>query len=218
MVKKAKPETEAIKEAQAAEKLKRQKRGLKRESTKPGYPPEVIAKAGEMFRAGLLSVREIADRSGVCTKTIYDWVRIYDWERDLEEVVRAKVRRQAVVNGLMDETAAVDAAVAEQMAVLARHKKILNRSMDMIERLQSRLDPRGPEDAAAVHDSPADDEERPTLAQTVMIGKALSDIISKTIADTRKTYRMDDSNDKAAEIDALISEAASLAREVDAAP
>jgi len=179
---------------------------------------EKIAKAGEMYRAGVCGPKEICDRLDIKRNTLSGWITRYGWERDLSARVRCAVRRKSLselspesVNGLIDEDRAVDEAANEQLGILLRQKSILRRSLDQINTMQALLARETDEDrriAAMVEH--IDISEKLMLQQAIFCGKTLQEFISKTIADTRRVWQMDEKKDERS-VDDIQQEAIKLA-------
>lgn len=173
------------------------------------HPPEVVAEVGMLVRAGLLKTPEITRRTGVTGATIQRWKKKYGWEPDLKDRVRREAARKAIVGDLIDEDQAVEEAVEETLQVLGKHKTLLARNVELIEMMQNRMMPRGPAGAAALASAPIDEEEKIDLGQLAMVGRAVVDMTSKTIADMRRTYNMD-SEQGVATFDEMVDEAERL--------
>lgn len=176
------------------------------------YSPKIVAKCGGMVRAGTKNLKEISDENNVPIPTLRKWIKKYGWHADLADKVREEAHRRMVMGGLIDEDKAIDDAATEQVAVLSRHKKALNKNMDIIEKLQSQLDPVTPEDAAALSELPSSDEDsdKQGIGQRAMTAKIIADTLDKTITGMRKTYRMDADTKEASTYEELLDQAKAL--------
>lgn len=165
-----------------------------------------------MVRAGTKNLKEISDENNVPIPTLRKWIKKYGWHADLADKVREEAHRRMVMGGLIDEDKAIDDAATEQVAVLSRHKKALNKNMDIIEKLQSQLDPVTPEDAAALSELPSSDEDsdKQGIGQRAMTAKIIADTLDKTITGMRKTYRMDADTKEASTYEELLDQAKAL--------
>lgn len=176
---------------------------------------EKIARAGEMYRTGVCGPKEICDRLDIKRTTLSSWITRYGWERDLSARVRAAVRRKALsdesVNSLIDEDRAVEDAANEQFSMLCRQKGILLRSLSMIDTLQSIIAQETEKDMeVAAKASHIDSGDKMTVQHAVFCAKALQELISKAVSDTRRVWQMDEKKDERS-VDDIQQEAIRLA-------
>jgi len=176
------------------------------------YSPKLVAKCGGMVRAGTKNLKEISAETGVPVPTLRGWLKKYEWRADLADRVREEAHRRMVMGGLINEEKAIDDAASELVVVLSRHKKALNKNMDIIEKLQSQLDPVTPEDAAALSELPSSDEDsdKQGIGQRAMTAKIIADTLDKTITGMRKTYRMDADTKEVSTYEELLAQAKAL--------
>jgi transposase-like protein len=94
------------------------------------------------FRAGQLSVREIARQHGVTDGAIRKRAAAHGWERDLSGQVRETVRSRLVRTEVRTANAreAVDAAAARGVDVVLRHRRRLSRLGELADRLAERAE------------------------------------------------------------------------------
>ena len=109
-------------------------------STTPGSPnnPTDWALIEREYRAGQLSIAEIARQSGITRGAIQKRAKRDGWARDLLSAVQAKVKddlvRDAAPDGAL-EAEAVDAAAARAVEVVRQHRGLLSR----LNRIATRL-------------------------------------------------------------------------------
>ncbi len=100
------------------------------------------------YRAGLLSVREIAEQHGVSHTAINKRAKAHDWERDLKAKIRAaadaKVSRALVAsefpNGSPTETLRVEVEAEVQARIRLSHRNDIGRFRAMAMSLAAELD------------------------------------------------------------------------------
>lgn len=118
-------------------------------------PPDWDAIERE-FRAGSLSVREIARQHGITDTAIRKHAKQHGWERDLEEQVRAKasaklVRSISLQTQRANETAKrrsdpqrdeeiVEGAATRQVEVVRQHMASLGRAARVVDKLLGELE------------------------------------------------------------------------------
>lgn len=113
------------------------------EAAKPRADWEAIERD---YRAGSLSLREIAKQHGVTDGAIRKWAKKNGVERDLTEKVRQKVRNELVrsevrtENNLRTEAATVDYAVKQQVEVVFGQRKLISRLKKVALALLEELD------------------------------------------------------------------------------
>jgi len=96
------------------------------------------------YRAGLLSIREIGRIHNLSDKTIRNWAKEYEWERDLTAKVNEKVRTELVRSesahaDLKTEQAIINEAAATQVQVVRSHRKAIQRGNSLVEKLTEQL-------------------------------------------------------------------------------
>ena len=118
-----------------------QARGTRQGGTKrQRHDEEMRQKAGRLYRAGVLTVVEVAKQCGISTNTLNKWANDYGWKRDFAKRVReaagsleaAKIASEYVsqTNPISDDEA-VEAAARIQVEVTSRHKKDLITAVDL---------------------------------------------------------------------------------------
>jgi len=114
-------------------------------STAPGAPkdPTDWALIEREYRAGQLSIAEIARQSGITRGAIQKRAKRDGWARDLLPAVQAKVKdklvRDAAPEGAL-EAEAVDAAAARAVEVVRQHRGLLARLNAIARRLMTDVD------------------------------------------------------------------------------
>jgi hypothetical protein len=98
-----------------------------------------------MYRAGLLSVREIARSHGISHVAILKRAKADGWARDLTAKVRHQVTTALVTSEVTKEDLAtereiVEAAAAQVIALVRSHRKEIGRSRAMITTLMDQLE------------------------------------------------------------------------------
>jgi len=99
---------------------------------------------GREYRAGMLSVREIARQHGIDDRSIRKHAKKEGWSRDLGEKVRAKVRSE-MVRAEVRKPDAPEAEVIEMAAqrgvqVLREHRKDIGRGRKLVEAMFTELE------------------------------------------------------------------------------
>ncbi|MFD2232778.1 hypothetical protein [Phaeospirillum tilakii] len=137
------------------------------------------------FRAGQLSVREIARQHGVTDTAVRKRAKVEQWDRDLSGQVREVVRSRLVRTEVRSANAreAVDAAAARGVDVVLRHRRRLSRLGDLADRLAERAETLLSADDPLPLDALAD------AAQTVeSVGRA----VDRLIKGERQAFGLDD--------------------------
>lgn len=99
------------------------------------------------FRAGVLSIRTIADRHGVSDTAIRKRAKAGGWERDLSEQVRKEVRNKLVRGEVRedqcanpeDDAAIVEEAAAEGARVVRSHRRDIRKAANLANLLMDDL-------------------------------------------------------------------------------
>lgn len=101
------------------------------------------------YRAGMLSVREIARQYGVTDTAIRKRAKAEGWERDLSQKVREAARaklvradgsREGSQERRANDAQAVDFAAERQVEVVRQHRTAIGRGRDLTLRLLDELD------------------------------------------------------------------------------
>lgn len=94
------------------------------------------------YRAGQLSVREIADQHGVSHTAINKKAKAEGWARDLAKQVRQRVSAQLVSNEVSNANAqeAVETAAARGVELVRQHRRSLARANSVVEKLLAELE------------------------------------------------------------------------------
>jgi len=140
------------------------------------------------YRAGVLSVREIARHAGVDEKAIRKRAKAKGWERDLTEKVRERVRTALVRTevrsevrteaDLRTEQEIVDTAAAQVIELVRQHRSDIRAQRDTADALRQELDA-----AMAVGNLP--------LSARTAILKDLSMILKNLIPLERQAFNLD---------------------------
>lgn len=99
------------------------------------------------FRAGALSIRNIADRNGVSDTAIRKKAKALSWERDLSEQVRKEVRNKLVRGEVRDDQCAnherdaeiVEEAAEEGATVVRSHRRDIRKASNLANLLMDDL-------------------------------------------------------------------------------
>jgi hypothetical protein len=133
------------------------------------------------YRAGVLSVREIARKHDISEKAIRKHAEEFGWERDLTAKVQQKVRNDLVRKQVRTADPATEREIVEQAAavqvhVVREHQKLGSRGMRTVQLLSQRLD-----EAIANSDeitdeisSEADGEKRRRMLRAVSLGSLIT--------------------------------------------
>lgn len=133
------------------------------------------------YRAGVLSIREIARNHDLSEKAIRKHALEYGWERDLTEKVQQKVRNDLVRKQVrtadpVTEREIVEQAAAVQVHVVREHQTLGSRGMRTVLMLSERLD-----EAIARSDEItdeisgiADGEKRKRMLRAVSLGQLIT--------------------------------------------
>jgi len=94
------------------------------------------------YRAGQLSVREIARQFGVSHVAIGKKAKANGWARDLAKDVRAEVTNRLVTESVTDGNAraAIDAAASRVVELVRQHRGSLGRANRIVEKLLDELE------------------------------------------------------------------------------
>lgn len=116
---------------------------MKQDSEKPGKKIidwEAVEKA---YRAGMLSIREIAKNHDVSDMAIRKRAKAAGWERDLSAKVAEKVRTELVraefATSPKNEKEIVETAAAVQVQVVRSHRKQIKQGQELVELLTAQL-------------------------------------------------------------------------------
>ena len=94
------------------------------------------------YRAGQLSVREIARQFGISHVAIGKKAKANGWARDLAKDVRAEVTNRLVTESVTDGNAraAIDAAASRVVELVRQHRGSLGRANRIVEKLLDELE------------------------------------------------------------------------------
>ncbi|WP_047711318.1 hypothetical protein [Pseudomonas lactis] len=190
----------------------------------------------QLFRAGLLSVREIAAACGVSHTAINKRSKAEGWDRDLNAKIKAKadslVSKREVSTKVSTETLATERGIVEANAEviadirmahrgdISRSRRLTNKLLDELEAL---TDEQGTikELIAQFKDGDHDHDDGDAMADVLALAQKMSALPSRTktmkeLAETLKTlvvlerqaYGLDDKekNDDADELSKLMDE------------
>jgi hypothetical protein len=163
-------------------------------ATKAGTDWELIERD---YRAGVLSIREIAKRHEVSDTAIRKKAKAAGWERDLTEKVNEKVRTELVRSEVrtanpQTEREIVEVAAATVVQVVRSHRKAITQGQKLVELLTKQLiDVAGRRDEfeEAIELECADDEStkrRSMLMKAVSLGNHAS--VAVNLANATKTW------------------------------
>lgn len=145
------------------------------------------------YRAGILSLREIAKRHGISDTAIRKKARANGWERDLTEKVNEQARSQLVRETVrtanpQTEQEIVNDAAATIVTVVRGHRKHISRQVEIVEALVEQLaGAAGNRDAIedAIFDETADEENgkrRAAMLKAVSLPSHTSAMVNLTNA------------------------------------
>lgn len=125
---------------------------MKKSATQPGVLEAKVKTDWEaiekLFRAGVLSIREIAKQHGITDKAIRNKAKNEGWLRDLtkkvqeqvrSELVRTQVRTGNAADQLRTERDIVDAAAATVVHVVREHRRDISTGRGIVNLLMSQL-------------------------------------------------------------------------------
>lgn len=188
----------------------------------------------QLFRAGLLSVREIAAACGVSHTAINKRSKAEGWDRDLNAKIKAKadslVSKREVSTKVSTETLATERGIVEANAEviadirlahrgdISRSRRLTNKLLDELEAL---TDEQGTIKQLIVQLKDGDHDDGDAMADMLALAQKMSALPSRTktmkeLAETLKTlvmlerqaYGLDDKekNDDADELSCLMDE------------
>lgn len=152
------------------------------------------------YRAGILSLREIANSQGITEGAIRKRAKAQGWERDLSAKVQEKVRNELVRNEVraahqndpQTEREIVEHAAATVVQVVRSHRKAISQGQALVELLTKQLiDVAGKREQfeEAIDLECADDESpkrRAMLMKAVSLGTHAS--VAVNLANATKTW------------------------------
>jgi hypothetical protein len=162
------------------------------------------------YRAGMLSIREVAKMHGISDRAIRKKADSLGWERDLSEKVAEKVRNElvrtesALADQKQTEKEIVESAATNIVSVVLGHRKRYGRIRDISDTLMQQL-----EEAIANRDEIEEDIEAETakdkdgkrrnrMLRAVSLSGHISDLVNlanveRTLTEMeRKSFGMDD--------------------------
>src|SRR5450830_1855782 len=186
----------------------------------------------QLFRAGLLSVREIASASGVSHTAINKRAKAEGWERDLKAKIKAKadslVSKREVSTKVSTETLATERGIVEANAEviadirmahrgdISRGRRLTNKLLDELEAL---TDEQGTIKELIAQLKDADHDDGDAMADALALANKMGALPSRTetlktlVALERQAYDLDaksggdDSEDLSKLMDELSKEA-----------
>jgi|SRR5450830_317317 len=159
----------------------------------------------QLFRAGLLSVREIASASGVSHTAINKRAKAEGWERDLKAKIKAKadslVSKREVSTKVSTETLATERGIVEANAEviadirmahrgdISRGRRLTNKLLDELEAL---TDEQGTIKELIAQLKDADHDDGDAMADALALANKMGALPSRTktmkeLAETLKT-------------------------------
>lgn len=183
------------------------------------------------YRAGLLTVKEIARRHEISDVSIYKRVKAEGWSNDLSQQVRkaarAKLQRDEFENELATDQEVIERASTEAAAVIKLQRKdiaeLRNLEMELKEQLANDLKIRRDMTAQTVEPEMLArfvelGIKVPTLVQCSGVFRDIAQAQAKRIPLERKAYNLDEEGDNSAdpikqlldEIDGMTTEPPSI--------
>jgi transposase-like protein len=111
-------------------------------SDKPARPPTDWEAIEREYRAGQLSVAEIARQNGVSAPLIFRRVRKEGWTRNLAERIRQAVTTRSVTDGVtaatMRET--IELAAERGVQIVREHRTLIGRGRAIVSKLFGELE------------------------------------------------------------------------------
>ena len=155
-------------------------------SRRKGYDWELIERE---YRAGVLSIREIAKQHGCSDAAIRKKAKQNGWERDLSAKVAEKVRNEVVRKQVrtqdpLTEKEIVEQAAATQVEVVRSHQKRIKNTTDTVDKLLVTLS----RSAANKNKEEADK----ALSRDSAVAVNLTNSLQRLIAMERQAFGMDD--------------------------
>ncbi len=159
----------------------------------------------QLFRAGLLSVREIASASGVSHTAINKRAKAEGWERDLKAKIKAKadslVSKREVSSKVSTEALATERGIVEANAEviadirmahrtdIGRSRRLANKLLDELEGL---TDEQGTMKELIAQLKEAGSEDGPDMSDVLALASKMASLPSRTktmkeLAETLKT-------------------------------
>lgn len=188
----------------------------------------------QLFRAGLLSVREIAAACGVSHTAINKRSKAEGWDRDLNAKIKAKadslVSKREVSTKVSTETLATERGIVEANAEIiadirlahrgdiSRSRRLTNKLLDELEALTdeqgtikeliSQLKDSDQDDGDAMADVLALAQKMSALPSRTKTMKELAETLKTLVALERQAYGLDDKekNDDADDLSKLMDE------------
>lgn len=174
------------------------------------------------YRAGQLSVSEIARQHGVSHTAINKRAKKLDWKRDLSRQVRQEVSARLVSAEVSPEVSAANAreavnlAAERGVALVRQHQSRLARANAIAERLLEELDRESENVAeieAAIEDETASDkspQRRNAMLKAVSLPsraatlRELSQVLKNTLPLERQAFNLDKGDDEEDEVQIVI--------------
>ncbi len=157
------------------------------------------------YRAGQLSVREIAARHGCNASTISRRAKRYGWERDLSDQVRQRAQAKAILGGESgDDEEIVEAAAERGAEVINVHRRDIRDGRKTVEMMLAELRAECQQPGLAemaeqhIEQSGSGNAEAQAIRKAVSLpGRAgvmrdLSQSMQRLVALERQAYNLDD--------------------------
>lgn len=162
------------------------------------YSQEIIDSVEVDFRSGLFSNVEIARKHDIDDQTVGNWARKYSWKKDLASAVKKRVNDKLSGSDSEDDPIlAIDNVADEIVKVVTWHKisskkarKIYDMLTDRIEQIiiDNKMEFVAPDGTKY--------ETEPPLEHLSKILKCLVESLAKIVEIERKSYRLDEPEDK----------------------
>jgi hypothetical protein len=138
------------------------------------------------YRAGMLSLREIAAQHGLSDTAIRKRAKRDGWARDLTAKVRERVRSQLVriETETANENELVDEAANQVVAMVREHRKGIRQLRSIAERLATRL--------TGELDGVGEDGKQPSLLGHAAAVRELSTVMKTLVPLERQAFNADE--------------------------
>ncbi len=155
---------------------------------KPKRPPLDWELIEREYRAGQLSIAELARESGCTRGAIQKRAKADGWTRDLSRAVQQEANRRLLEDAVAPEVAAanaratVDAAASRSVEVVRNHRRLIATQYALVEKVTKRIED---EDAAGGGIEPRD---------VALLVQALTGALAKLIPLERQAFSIDKNN------------------------
>ena len=149
------------------------------------------------YRAGILTIRQLADKHGINKSSVVNRAKKHGWQRDLSEAIKARAKAKAVAidvaatieenvqevvqKGVQNVQKAIEDASDALAGIMVKHKRLLASDDENNRKLTDKL-----QEAIDTCNDPAD------LCRLITAQKTLAESKAKLIDAERKVYGLDD--------------------------